>query len=65
MTTERITMAQYTISVQGNVYKTITTTTGYNFGSISAIINADISSGALKIDPSKPIDIVISPTAVV
>jgi hypothetical protein len=58
-------MPQYTISVQGNVYKTITTTTGYNMGAISTIINADIASGNLKINPSEPISIVISPVAVV
>ena len=54
-------MPQYTISVQGTVYKTITSEGGYNLGTVNTIISSDISSGSIKIDPSKPLDIVITP----
>jgi hypothetical protein len=54
-------MPQYTISVQGTVYKTITVDGAYNLGTVNTIISADIASGNVKIDFGKPLDIVIAP----
>jgi hypothetical protein len=54
-------MPQYTISVQGNVYKTITTTDGYNLATVNTIIQSDIANGIIKIDAGQPLNITITP----
>jgi hypothetical protein len=54
-------MAQYNITVQDKPYKTITTTDGYNYGTIAADVYAGIASGAVSIDYGKPINIGIIP----
>jgi hypothetical protein len=54
-------MPQYTISVQGNIYKTITAEGGYNLATVNTIINADIANGIVRVDASRPLDIVITP----
>jgi hypothetical protein len=54
-------MPQYTISVQGNVYKTITTTDGYNLATVNTIIQSDIANGIIKIDTGQPLNITITP----
>jgi hypothetical protein len=54
-------MPQYTISVQGNVYKTITAENGYDLGTVNTIISADIANGVVRVDAGLPLNITITP----
>lgn len=56
-------MPQYTLSVQGNIYKTITTTDGIDVGTVTNMINTDIANGNVTIDASLPLNISIAPVA--